>query len=171
LTENDFSWCDYGLLADFGLAAGQRARNIRRVTFLPQPMRTRGQPSLFPHQDEMKFSLPDQWSVRLFVALCRRYGLRASELVDLQWNLIGFDAGNLGVRRAEKGTPSPHLIRAMNCGLCAGYSASRTLNRHLCSLPSAVRHTTAGFGRMVERAGEAAAFGFKAHPHMLLSWH
>jgi hypothetical protein len=25
---------------------------------------------------ELKFSLPDQWSVRLFVALCRRYGLK-----------------------------------------------------------------------------------------------
>jgi hypothetical protein len=24
----------------------------------------------------MKFSLPDQWSVRLFIALCRRYGVR-----------------------------------------------------------------------------------------------
>jgi hypothetical protein len=25
---------------------------------------------------EMKFTLPDQWSVRLFIALCRRYGVR-----------------------------------------------------------------------------------------------
>jgi hypothetical protein len=25
---------------------------------------------------EMKLSLPDQWSVRLFIALCRRYGLK-----------------------------------------------------------------------------------------------
>jgi hypothetical protein len=25
---------------------------------------------------EKKFSLPDQWSVRLFIALCRRYGIR-----------------------------------------------------------------------------------------------
>ena len=25
---------------------------------------------------EMKFNLPDQWSVRLFIALCRRYGVR-----------------------------------------------------------------------------------------------
>jgi type 1 fimbriae regulatory protein FimB/type 1 fimbriae regulatory protein FimE len=25
--------------------------------------------------------------------------------------------------------------------------------------------TTAGFARMIERAGEAAKFGFKAHPH------
>ena len=27
--------------------------------------------------------------------------------------------------------------------------------------------TTAGFARMVERAGREAGFGFKAHPHML----
>lgn len=26
--------------------------------------------------EEMKFSFPDLWSVRLFIALCRRYGLR-----------------------------------------------------------------------------------------------
>src|SRR5271170_4451771 len=25
---------------------------------------------------EMKFNLPDQWSTRLFIALCRRHGLR-----------------------------------------------------------------------------------------------
>ncbi len=25
---------------------------------------------------EMKFTLPDSWSVRLFIALCRRYGLK-----------------------------------------------------------------------------------------------
>lgn len=25
---------------------------------------------------EMKFAMPDQWSVRLFIALCRRYGFR-----------------------------------------------------------------------------------------------
>ena len=25
---------------------------------------------------EMKFTVPDQWSVRLFIALCRRYGLK-----------------------------------------------------------------------------------------------
>ena len=25
---------------------------------------------------EMKFSLPDQWSARLFIALCRRHGVR-----------------------------------------------------------------------------------------------
>ena len=25
---------------------------------------------------EMKFTMPDQWSARLFIALCRRYGVR-----------------------------------------------------------------------------------------------
>ena len=27
---------------------------------------------------EMKFTMPDQWSARLFIALCRRYGLGLS---------------------------------------------------------------------------------------------
>ena len=27
---------------------------------------------------EMKFSLPDEWSVRLFIALCRRYGAKVA---------------------------------------------------------------------------------------------
>ena len=31
----------------------------------------------------------------------------------------------------------------------------------------ALRFTTAGFARMIERAGVIAAFGYKAHPHML----
>ena len=32
------------------------------------------------HQVEMRFSLPDQWSRKLFLALCRRYGLKPYRL-------------------------------------------------------------------------------------------
>ena len=28
------------------------------------------------HADELKFSIPDSWSRQLFIALCRRYGLK-----------------------------------------------------------------------------------------------
>ena len=35
------------------------------------------------------------------------------------------------------------------------------------STVSASPYTTAGFARMIERAGVEAGFGFKAHPHML----
>src|ERR1700746_1882768 len=40
-----------------------------------------------------------------------RHGLRASELVDLRWDQIGFDTATLAVRRVKKGTPSTHPIR------------------------------------------------------------
>jgi integrase len=39
------------------------------------------------------------------------HGFRASELVDLQWNQIDFEAGTMAVRRAKKGSPSTHPIR------------------------------------------------------------
>jgi len=48
-------------------AAGAAAERIRRSL---------GQAARKEESIEMKFSIPDVWSRQLFVALCRRYGLR-----------------------------------------------------------------------------------------------
>jgi type 1 fimbriae regulatory protein FimB/type 1 fimbriae regulatory protein FimE len=40
-----------------------------------------------------------------------RHGLRVSELVDLRWDQIDFNHGNLAVRRVKQGSPSTHPIR------------------------------------------------------------
>ena len=48
-------------------AAGAAAERIRRQ--LEAASRTE-------HPEEFKFSIPDTWSRQLFLALCRRYGLR-----------------------------------------------------------------------------------------------
>jgi type 1 fimbriae regulatory protein FimB/type 1 fimbriae regulatory protein FimE len=97
-----------------------------------------------------------------------RHGLRASELVDLRWDQIDFNAGALAVRRAKKGTPSTHPIRGDEL------RALRRLAREqdpkspfVFTSERGAPFTAAGFARMVERAGEAAELGFKAHPHML----
>ena len=97
-----------------------------------------------------------------------RHGLRASELVDLRWDQIDFDTATLAVRRAKKGTPSTHPIRGDEL------RALRRLAREqdpkspfVFTSERGAPFTTAGFARMVERAGEAAELGFKAHPHML----
>src|SRR5208282_505523 len=39
-----------------------------------------------------------------------RHGLRASELVDLRWDQVGFRTATLHVRRVKQGTPSTHPI-------------------------------------------------------------
>jgi integrase len=40
------------------------------------------------------------------ILLAYRHGLRACELVDLEWSQIDFKAAVLHVRRAKKGTPA-----------------------------------------------------------------
>jgi integrase len=102
------------------------------------------------------------------ILVAYRHGLRASELTDLQWNQIDFDAGTMAVRRAKKGSPNTHPIRGDEL------RALRRLAREqdpkspfVFTSERGATFTTAGFARMVERAGEAADLGFKAHPHML----
>src|SRR5262249_7628651 len=102
------------------------------------------------------------------VLIAFRHGLRASEVVDLRWEQVEFISGTLHVRRVKQGTPSTHPI------LGDELRALRRLKRE--SKPKSpfvfpsergAPFSTAGFARMVERAGLAAKLAFKAHPHML----
>jgi integrase len=97
-----------------------------------------------------------------------RHGLRVSELVDLRWDQIDFTKATLAVRRAKQGTPATHPV------LGDELRALRRLQReHEPKTPLVFTSergspfTTAGFQRMVERAGVAAKLAFKVHPHML----
>lgn len=96
------------------------------------------------------------------------HGLRASELIDLRWDQVDFPTGTLHVRRVKKGTPATHPIvgdelRALR-RLCREQEPNSPF---VFTSERDAPFTTAGFARMVERAGEAAGLGFKAHPHML----
>jgi integrase len=102
------------------------------------------------------------------VLVTYRHGLRASELVDLRWDQIDFRTANLHVRRVKKGTPSTHPI------LGDELRALRWLQREqeprsafVFTSERGTPFTTAGFARMIERAGRAAKLAFKPHPHML----
>jgi type 1 fimbriae regulatory protein FimB/type 1 fimbriae regulatory protein FimE len=102
------------------------------------------------------------------VLVAYRHGLRASELVDLRWDQVEFKTATLHVRRVKQGTPSTHPI------LGDELRALRRLQREqepkspfVFTSERGAPFTTAGFARMVERAGSEAKFGFKAHPHML----
>jgi integrase len=112
----------------------------------------------------------NRWGHRdaTMILVAYRHGFRASELVDLRWDQIDFNRATLAVRRAKRGTPSTHPIQGDEL------RALRRLQREqdpkspfVFTSERGAPFTTAGFARMVERAGEAAELVFKPHPHML----
>jgi integrase len=106
----------------------------------------------------------DRWGHRdaTMVLVAYRHGLRASELVDLRWEQVEFKTATLHVRRVKKGTPSTHPI------LGDELRALRRLEREqepksafVFTSERGSPFSTAGFARMVERAGSEAGLGFK----------
>ena len=102
------------------------------------------------------------------ILLAFRHGLRAAEVADLRWDQVEFRTATLHVRRVKRGTPSTHPI------LGGELRALRRLQRKqepkssfVFTSERSAPFTTAGFARMVERAGAEAGLGFKVHPHML----
>jgi integrase len=118
----------------------------------------------------LKATKGNRWGHRdaTMILVAYRHGLRASELTDLRWDQIDFATATLHVRRVKQGSPSTHPI------LGDELRALRRLQREQEPKSPFVfvsergsPFTTAGFARMIERAGVAARLGFKAHPHML----
>ena len=102
------------------------------------------------------------------ILVAYRHGLRVSELVDLRWDQVDFRTATLHVRRVKSGTPSTHPI------LGDELRALRRLQREqepkspfVFISERGAPFATAGFARMVERAGIEAKLAFKVHPHML----
>jgi site-specific recombinase XerD len=118
----------------------------------------------------LKAAGKNRWGHRdsTMVLVAYRHGLRSSELVDLRCDQVEFRTATLHVRRVKQGTPSTHPI------LGDELRALRRLQRDQDPKSSFVftseqkaAFSTAGFARMVERAGRKAKLAFKAHPHML----
>jgi type 1 fimbriae regulatory protein FimB/type 1 fimbriae regulatory protein FimE len=118
----------------------------------------------------MRAASGNRWGQRdaTMILVAYRHGLRASELVDLRWDQVEFRTGNLHIRRVKQGTPSTHPV------LGDELRALRRLEREqqpkspfVFTSERGAPFSTAGFARMVERAGREAKFTFQAHPHML----
>jgi site-specific recombinase XerD len=112
----------------------------------------------------------NRWGHRdsTMILACYRHGLRASELVDLQWSQVDFNGANLHVKRLKGSTDAVHPIRGDEL------RALRRLHREQEPKSSFAftsergsPFSTAGFLRMVQRAGEVAKLGLSVHPHML----
>jgi integrase len=96
-----------------------------------------------------------------------RHGLRACELVDLRWSDVDLATGSLYARRAKNGKPTTHLLRGDELRALRKLQRESPASPFLFVSERGAPFSTAGFAKMVERAGVEAAFAFKTDPHML----
>jgi integrase len=116
----------------------------------------------------MKAARDNRYGLRdaTIILMAYRHGLRAAELVDLRWDQVELGRNAvLHVRRVKQGVPSVHPLQGDEI------RALRELKRSADSpfvftSERGAPFTTAGFGKMIARAGEAAKLK-GAHPHML----
>jgi len=103
----------------------------------------------------------------LMIELAWYHGLRASELCGLTWDDVrGGRNPTVYIRRAKGGQSglnplSGEHLRALNALRPAEPGAVIFLSER------GDAFTPAGFAKLVERAGVAAGFKFKVHPHQL----
>jgi len=97
-----------------------------------------------------------------------RHGLRAAELVALQWHAIDFNRAEIHIARVKGSASSTHPLTGRELRML------RRLQREQAPQSSFVftseRGTpfaTGGFRKMVARLGVSAGLDFPVHPHML----
>jgi integrase len=101
------------------------------------------------------------------VLVAFRHGLRASELVALRWEQVDFSRAVLHIRRVKGGTPSVHPLGGVELRALRRLHRESTMSPFVFVSERGAPFATAGFARMMERAGVVAGLALKVHPHML----
>jgi site-specific recombinase XerD len=96
-----------------------------------------------------------------------RHGLRASEVVDLRWDQIDFERALMHVRRVKGGLASVQPLSGREMRVLRRLQRDGGNSQFVFMSERGAPFTTAGFARMITRAGKAAALELKVHPHML----
>jgi len=116
----------------------------------------------------MKATRANRYGLRdaTMILMAFRHGLRAAELVDLRWEQVELGRNAvLHVRRVKQGVPSVHPLQGDE--MRALRELKRSVNSSFVfTSERGAPFTTAGFAKMVARAGEAAKLK-GIHPHML----
>lgn len=101
------------------------------------------------------------------IMLGYRHGLRAGELVELQWSQVDFEQGVLHVRRSKRGAPSTHPLGRTELAALRRLANGQNPSGPVFTTERLGPLTVSGIAKIVARAGKLAGLGLAVHPHML----
>jgi type 1 fimbriae regulatory protein FimB/type 1 fimbriae regulatory protein FimE len=104
----------------------------------------------------------------LMILMAYRHGLRASELVDLQWSQVDLSHGVIHIRRIKNGTPATHPLTGNELRGLRKLQRETPASAFVFVSMRGTPFTVSGFRRMLERVAlDAGMEDLKVHPHML----
>jgi len=149
-------------------------RTVNRTVTPKRPpnadLRTREYLTVAEVERLLRATKNNRWAHRdaAMILVAYRHGLRSSELTDLRWDQVDFRTATLHVRRVKQGSPATHPILGDELRMLRRLQREQEpKSPFVFTSERGSPFTTAGFARMVERAGVEARLGFKAHTHML----
>ena len=101
------------------------------------------------------------------VLIAFRHGLRVAEVVDLRWEQVDLENALLHVRRLKNGSPATHPLTGRELRALRRLQREQPKSPFVFISERGTPFSKRGFQALVERAGEAAGFDMKIHPHML----
>jgi integrase len=102
------------------------------------------------------------------ILITYRHGLRASELVELQWDQIDFVQKTIRLdQRKKNGTGSTHYLSNSELRALRALRRDNRNGRDVFLSERGDAVSTAWFRKMMARLGERAKMPFPLHPHML----
>jgi integrase len=101
------------------------------------------------------------------VLLAYRHGLRASELCDLQWSQVDFNAGTLRVNRVKQGSSSTHPLKGDEIRALMRLQRENEQSPFVFLTERDGPMVPKAFHALFVRIGQRAKLPFPVHPHML----
>jgi integrase len=102
------------------------------------------------------------------ILIAFRYGLRASEICDLEWSQVEFGrSASLHVRRAKNGKPSVRPLRGDEIRALRDLRRQFPDSGYVFATERAGPFTADAVNRLIKRRGARPGFSHQVHAHML----
>jgi integrase len=101
------------------------------------------------------------------VLLAYRHGLRASELVSLQWSQIDFKGATVTIARAKGGMTTQHPLRAVELRLLGKLRRESPETRYVLMSERGTPWSTSNWRKVLQRLAAVAKLPISVNPHAL----